>query len=127
MGFSVPNKLQVMKPCRRGHTDGRNKHGQCVTCESTKWQRMPAQQRTKKYEANKKNCFDERHVNKYPVSTIERMMIRNYYKDAQLLTAETGIKHEVDHIIPTSRGGPHLPWNLQVLTATENKLKSDKI
>ena len=29
---------------------------------------------------------------------------------------ETGIKHEVDHIWPLSKGGPHLPWNLQVLT-----------
>ena len=88
---------------------------------------MSAQQRTKKYAANKKNCFDERHVNKFPVSTIDRMMIRNYYMDSQRLTEETGIQHNVDHIWPTSKGGPHLPWNLQVITATENQLKSDKI
>lgn len=60
-------------------------------------------------------------------TTIEAMMIRNYYEDAQRLTQETGIQHHVDHIWPLSKGGPHLPWNLRVITATENLSKSDKI
>lgn len=63
----------------------------------------------------------------FPMSSIERMMCNNYYKEARRLTKETGIKHEVDHIWPLSRGGPHLPWNLRVITAEENRRKSNKI
>ena len=116
-----------MKPCKRGHTEGRNKHGQCIECERTRWSRASTEERAKKRANNRRNCFTERHVNKVPVSSIERMMIRNYYKRAQRLTRETGAPHHVDHIIPTSKGGPHLPWNLQILTARENALKGDRI
>ena len=35
--------------------------------------------------------------------------------------------HEVDHIIPISKGGLHSPENLQYLTISENRRKSNKI
>lgn len=35
--------------------------------------------------------------------------------------------HEVDHIIPISKGGLHSPENLQYLTVSENRKKSNKI
>ena len=113
--------------CKRGHPRNYNKHGQCIDCASSRWSRMAPEEKSKKYAANKRNCISEAHVNKVPLSTIERMMVRNYYMDARHLTATTGVKYEVDHIIPTSKGGPHMPWNLQVLTATANQSKSDKI
>lgn len=64
---------------------------------------------------------------KWPCSEIERLMIKYRYEDARRLSKETGIKHEVDHIWPLSKGGPHLPWNLQVLTKEENRTKGAKI
>jgi 5-methylcytosine-specific restriction endonuclease McrA len=64
-----------------------------------------------------------RGAKEWPCSEIEKLMIKHRYQDARRLTEETGIKHEVDHIWPLSKGGPHLPWNLQVLTKQENRTK----
>jgi len=64
---------------------------------------------------------------KFPMCAIEKLMCRNYYLMARELTEQTGVNHEVDHIWPIARGGPHLPWNLQVLTQEENRKKRDKI
>ena len=68
-----------------------------------------------------------RGVKEWPCSEVESLMIKYRYKDARRLTEETGIAHEVDHIWPLSKGGPHLPWNLQVLTKEENRIKGAKL
>jgi 5-methylcytosine-specific restriction endonuclease McrA len=63
----------------------------------------------------------------WPCSEAESLMIKYRYEDAKRLTTETGVAHEVDHIWPISKGGPHLPWNLQVLTKKANRSKGSKI
>ena len=45
------------------------------------------------------------------------------YLECERLNRETGIEHHVDHIWPLSKGGPHLPFNLQIITAEENLSK----
>lgn len=50
-----------------------------------------------------------------------------FYEEAKRLTLATGVKHEVDHIIPVSKGGLHHQDNLQVLPWLENRAKGAKI
>lgn len=64
------------------------------------------------------------------LSATHLAQIEAIYAEARRLTAETGVPHEADHIHPLVGGnfsGLHVPWNLQILTATENKRKGNKL
>jgi len=52
------------------------------------------------------------------------------YKEARKITRITGIKYEVDHIIPLQNKnvcGLHTEENLQIITRSQNRKKSNKI
>lgn len=63
------------------------------------------------------------------LSIEHQIEIMTFYDTARRLTAETGIPHEVDHIHPlkgVNFCGLHVPWNLQILTMSVNRSKSNK-
>lgn len=56
--------------------------------------------------------------------------IKNIYKSAKTRSEFHEIVFEVDHIEPLkgkNSCGLHVPWNLQVITSTENRSKSNKL
>jgi hypothetical protein len=78
------------------------------------------------------------YINKRRVLKINSMImsganidkIRSIYKQCKDISEKTGIKHEVDHIIPLkgkNLKGTHHEENLQILLKDENRKKSNKI
>ena len=56
--------------------------------------------------------------------------INNFYEQARDCEVTSGMKYEVDHIIPLNGKnvcGLHVPWNLQVLPRDINRAKSNSL
>ena len=61
---------------------------------------------------------------------VDKKDLLKIYKEAKKIRDETGIKYEVDHIIPLVHDqicGLNVPWNLQIIPEEENRKKANKI
>ena len=53
----------------------------------------------------------------------EKERLYKIYRLRYVMGEATGVEHNVDHMWPLSKGGPHWSGNLQVITREENSLK----
>lgn len=74
--------------------------------------------------------FSKKNATPTWLSDKHKQEILDFYTVCEMFKTYTGFEYHVDHIIPL-RGktvcGLHVPWNLQILTASENKQKSNKL
>lgn len=56
-----------------------------------------------------------------------RSVMTAIYDTAQFVGSITGVVHHVDHVVPLSKGGLHVPWNLNVIPWHENLRKHNKL
>lgn len=93
----------------------------------TKGRKIKAKQKSAK-QATVKAMHARRHREAMP-PWADRAAIAAVYAEAQRMTKETGIPHEVDHIEPLlgkGASGLHVHYNLRVITRTENRRKSNR-
>lgn len=76
------------------------------------------------------NCSMRRAVSLNAATVTKKLKLTGeitaIYRQCREITKSTGVKHEVDHIVPL-RGkcvsGLHVPWNLRIVTRHENATK----
>lgn len=88
--------------------------------------------RRAEYQRNKQRYIAAAYKRLYQLKALtpegaDKALIQKMYDKAKELTSLTGVRHEVDHIIPISKGGLHHQDNLQVLVWIENRKKGNKI
>lgn len=142
------------KPCRHGHTAPRRVTDTvCVACGQDKHKNNLARkleyarqyrransekirEAMKAYYENNKHLFysfnrlRRAQTRQAQPTWVDTRAVADFYRRAIELSSLRGIKYHVDHIVPL-RGknvcGLHVPWNLQVIPASENLSKSNKL
>jgi len=99
------NNRELVNSIKRKYA--KSERGKAVSCE-----------KTRRYLARKQLGI--------PIDITEQQLrqIQEIYQEAQHLTVTTGIRYDVDHIIPLFEGGLHHPDNLQIITHDEHLMKT---
>jgi hypothetical protein len=97
--------------------------------------REESKERSKRYARNnpeKRRFYESKRRSKinnscFSLSKEDKKIILSIYESATRIANCLGILYHVDHIIPLSKGGTHTPSNVQVLPASINLKKKDKV
>ena len=116
------NNKESLRMSKQEYSDGHKKEKALYDKEYSKNNRGAINARLAKYKAAKKQATPTWLTKEHNVC------MKEIYKAAQDLRWEDEM--HVDHIIPL-RGktvsGLHVPWNLQIITASENMSKSNRL
>jgi hypothetical protein len=92
--------------------------------------RKQIQKKWRENNKDKVNALDASRRRKFSKLTkLYKLQSQNIYIECHKITKETGVPHEVDHVVPLNGltvSGLHVPWNLRIITRTENRKKSNK-
>ena len=145
-----------MKPCRKCGSTERNKSGRCKPCQRVRaavwvkanpeknrantnaWRKAnPEKERTRtavwrKANASKSCAYSAKRTAikiKAIPKWFEKELIEALYEECHRITIETGIEHNVDHIVPLQSElvqGFHCLANLRIISKTENSSKGNR-
>lgn len=89
------------------------------------------QKKNREYDAARKAARRGKKAKRTPewLTDDHHWMMQEIYDLRKLRSEVTGVEHHVDHIVPLmgkNVSGLHVPWNLQVIPASENCRKSNR-
>lgn len=117
--WNVKNKEKHSELNRKWYVENKEHH----LANSKEWYKSNKHRKLETVTAREKRCILA------TPTWADRELIKELYALAKKLTEQTGVPHEVDHIIPLQGknvSGLHTQDNLQVITAEENRRKSNK-
>lgn len=104
---------------------------EAVSKRKSYYARPDVQERSKQWRQSNRDVVNEatarRHASK--LKATPPWLTEDHRKAMQAIYAATDGGSQVDHVVPLQHPhvcGLHVPWNLQVLTATANRTKSNK-
>lgn len=122
----APRGFKSSENRRAAQARYREKHRDSIRAKQREWVKNNLPKvlaRTHKYQAAKLNATPK-WLTKDQLKQIEQ-----FFVESSRLTRETGIPHEVDHVVPLcgkNVSGLHVPWNLQIMEQSKNRQKFNK-